>query len=66
MTTLISVDDIEWQEHPVEAGAKTNPMAEFPDHEVRFRLNRVAEKGLTKHSHSNGHVFFTLKGRGKM
>lgn len=66
MTMFISAQDVEWQDHPVEAGVKTKPLAQLPEQKLRFRLNRVGKEGLTEHSHPNGHIFFIWKGRGKM
>lgn len=66
MTTLICTDKMKWQDHPVEAGVKTKPLAQLPDLKLRLRLNRVEEEGLAEHSHPNGHVFFVLRGSGKM
>ncbi len=64
MTELISADSMEWQDHPTEAGVKTKLLALVPDRKLRFRLDRIAEKGLAEHSHPNGHILFVLSGHG--
>jgi len=66
MTTLISTDKMKWQDHPVEAGVKTKLLAQLPDLNLRFRINRVGGEGLAEHSHPNGHIFFVLRGSGRM
>ena len=66
MTMLISTDEAKWQEHPVEAGVKTKPFAQFPEYRLRLRINLIARKGLDEHSHPHGYIFYLLHGRGKM
>ncbi len=66
MTTFISTDKMKWRDHPVETGVKTKILAQLPDAKLRFRINRVGEGGLTEHAHPNGHIFFVVRGSGKM
>jgi len=62
MTTLISTDEMKWEDHPVEADVKTKFLAQLPKLKLRFRINRVGKEGLAEHSHPDGHTFFVLKG----
>jgi mannose-6-phosphate isomerase-like protein (cupin superfamily) len=57
---------MKWRDHPVEAGVKTKILAQLPDVKLRFRINRVSEEGLAEHSHPSGHIFFVVRGSGKM
>lgn len=66
MTTVVHVDDIDWQDHPTETGVEFKPVPQFPEHELRVRIDRVAQGGVAEHSHPHGHLFLIFKGRGTM